>query len=235
MKKLSVIIPCYNEAKSLPLLISRCEKVVALEKDIEFIIVDNGSTDDTQVVIKELTSKLSFIKTVIVKVNKGYGYGILSGLQVAKGEILSWTHADLQTDPVDLLNGFNFFKSNANMELLFVKGKRYGRPFLDIIFTIGMSIFETLLLRKYMWDINAQPTMFHRNFFLTWNSPPYDFSLDLFVYYMAKKENLEIKRFPVLFGDRAYGVSHWNINFSSKYNFIKRTLLYSLKLHNRLK
>jgi len=235
MIKLSVVIPCFNESKNLPLLISRCQKTYAKEQSVEFIFVDNGSTDDTQEVIKDLTSNLPFVTVVHVEINKGYGHGILSGLKVAKGEVLSWTHADLQTDPFDLLNGLNFFLDSDNLELLFVKGRRYGRPFLDIIFTIGMGVFETFLLRKFMWDINAQPTMFHRSFFLTWESPPNDFSLDLFAYYMAKKSNLEIKRFPVFFGDRAYGVSHWNINLLSKFNFIKRTLLYSVKLHNRIK
>jgi glycosyltransferase involved in cell wall biosynthesis len=235
MIKLSVIIPCYNEAKNIPLLISRCQKLVAKEKNIEFIIVDNGSTDNTSIVIKKLTSELPFFTKVHVAVNKGYGYGILAGLRAATGEILSWTHADLQTDPFDLLNGLHFFINSTNPEKLFVKGRRYGRPIFDIIFTAGMGIFETLLLRKFMWDINAQPTMFHRNFFVTWDSPPHDFSLDLFVYYMANKSGLEIKRFPVLFGERAYGISHWNVNFLSKYHFIKRTLFYSFKLHNRLK
>ena len=235
MIKLSIIIPCYNEAKNIPLLISRCQKVIAKEKDVEIVIVDNGSTDNTSEVIDELISNIHLISRVHVEVNIGYGHGILAGLNSASGEILSWTHADLQTDPLDLLNGLLFFKNSSNSELLFVKGRRYGRPISDVIFTIGMGIFETFLMRKFMWDINAQPTMFHRNFFLTWGSPPHDFSLDLFAYYMAKKSNLEIKRFRVLFGERAHGVSNWNINFLSKYNFIKRTLFYSFKLHNRLK
>jgi glycosyltransferase involved in cell wall biosynthesis len=235
MIKLSIIIPCYNEVKNLPLLISRCQKVIAKEKDVEVVIVDNGSTDNTSEVINELIANTPHISRVRVELNIGYGHGILAGLNAASGEILSWTHADLQTDPLDLLNGLQFFKNSSYSELLFVKGRRYGRPISDVIFTIGMGIFETFLMRKFMWDINAQPTMFHRNFFLTWDSPPKDFSLDLFAYYMAKKSHLEIKRFRVLFAERAHGVSNWNINFLSKYNFIKRTLFYSFKLHNRLK
>ena len=86
-----------------------------------------------------------------------------------------------------------------------------------------------------MWDINAQPTMFHRKFFLTWNMPPKDFSLDLYAYYMAKKSRLEVKRFPVVFAERAHGVSNWNISFISKYHFIKRTLLYSFDLQKRMR
>ena len=78
MIKLSVVIPCFNESKNLPLLISRCQKTYVKEQSIEFILVDNGSTDDTQEVIKDLTSNLSFVTVVHVEINKGYGYGILS-------------------------------------------------------------------------------------------------------------------------------------------------------------
>jgi hypothetical protein len=86
-----------------------------------------------------------------------------------------------------------------------------------------------------MWDINAQPTMFHRSFFANWKSPPNDFSLDLFAYFFAIKSRLAIKRFPVQFGKRVYGVSNWNFSLSSKYRFIKRTLLFSFELHKRMK
>lgn len=93
-----------------------------------------------------------------------------------------------------------------------------------------MSVFETLLLRRFMWDINAQPTMFSRSFFQTWKLPPNDFSLDLYAYYQACNARLKIYRFPVKFGDRVHGVSHWNISFSAKIKFIRRTLNYSFQL-----
>tara|TARA_B100002003_G_C13706196_1_gene354726 strand:- start:269 stop:538 length:270 start_codon:yes stop_codon:yes gene_type:complete len=86
-----------------------------------------------------------------------------------------------------------------------------------------------------MWDINAQPTMFHKKFFNTWILPPDDFSLDLYAYYMAKKKGLEVLRFPVRFGKRAHGISHWNISLTAKYRFIKRTLTYSFALYKRMK
>lgn len=49
----SLIIPCYNESANLPLLLERCAKVTDLE-GTEVILVDNGSTDDTPNVLKEL-------------------------------------------------------------------------------------------------------------------------------------------------------------------------------------
>jgi glycosyltransferase involved in cell wall biosynthesis len=235
MKRLSIIIPCYNESRNLPLLVSRCKEVANKDSNIEIIIVDNGSNDDTSLVLDELTTDLAFITRVEIEVNEGYGHGILSGLAAATGEILSWTHADMQTDLGDALKGLDFFNSESNSEELFVKGRRQERPLTDVFFTVGMSIFEILLLRKFMWDINAQPTMFHRKFFLTWNMPPKDFSLDLYAYYMAKKSRLMVKRFPVVFAERAHGVSNWNFSFISKYHFIKRTLLYSFGLQKRMK
>ena len=235
MLKMSLIIPCYNESKNLPLILSRCKEINAKEKNTEIIIVDNGSTDETSAVLDEIASNLPFITRVKVEINQGYGHGILAGLNVAKGEILGWTHADMQADPGDVLKGLEFFQRSHKPELLFIKGKRYGRSIVDTIFTIGMAIFETLLLRKFLWDINAQPTMFHRKFFLNWKLPPNDFSLDLYAYYSAIKSRLEVKRFSVYFGKRVYGVSNWNISFASRYHFIKRTLQYSFDLQRRMK
>ena len=235
MLKMSLIIPCYNECKNLPLILSRCKEINSKEKNIEIVIVDNGSTDETSLVLDEIASNLPFITRVKVEINQGYGHGILAGLNVAQGEILGWTHADMQADPGDALKGLEFFQRSHKPEFLFVKGKRHGRSILDNVFTIGMAIFETLLLRKFMWDINAQPTMFHRKFLLAWKLPPNDFSLDLYAYYIAKKSKFSVKRFPVVFNERAHGVSNWNVSFTSKYHFIKRTLLYSFGLQKRMR
>ena len=123
---------------------------------------------------------------------------------------------------------------NKSEDLIFCKGRRFGRPILDVLFTISMSFFETILLGKLMWDINAQPTIFSRHFFEKWQNPPNDFSIDLYAYYMAKKFNLKVCRFPVKFGERAYGISHWNIDWKSKWNFIKRTISYSINLRRNV-
>jgi|TARA_B100001964_G_scaffold186771_1_gene207539 glycosyltransferase involved in cell wall biosynthesis len=227
--KISLVIPCYNEKQNLPRLIERCETLVS-KHSIEVILVDNGSTDSSSEVIEEYP----FIKLVRIEENQGYGYGIIQGLTQATGDILSWTHADLQTDPNDLIRGLVYFKTSKNPEKLFVKGNRKGRPILDNIFTVGMSLFETLLLQRLMWDINAQPTIFHKSFFHTWSNPPKNFSLDLFAYFMAKNSKIEVQRFPVRFSKRLYGVSNWNMNLTGKYKFIKRTLSYSFSLKRKL-
>jgi glycosyltransferase involved in cell wall biosynthesis len=230
--KFSLIIPCFNEAKNLPLLLERCKRII-VRKDIEVILVNNGSTDNSSQVLIDLLPRYPGCRSVEVLENQGYGFGIISGLKESKGEVLGWTHADMQADPCDVLRGLEFFERNEGN--VFVKGKRYGRPLQDILFTAGMSVFESMLLARPMRDINAQPTMFSRAFFESWEEPPLDFSLDLYAYYQAYSSDLCINRFPVNFGERAHGVSHWNVNWSAKRKFIQRTIEYSLQLRKSLK
>tara|TARA_B100001123_G_C14969791_1_gene891180 strand:+ start:114 stop:824 length:711 start_codon:yes stop_codon:yes gene_type:complete len=232
--KFSLIIPCYNEALNLPLLFNRLKEFSNVE-NIEVIIVDNGSTDNSIEKLEQFAKKYSFINCIRIEKNQGYGNGILEGLKSASGQILSWTHADMQTDPKDVLEGMKIINEKAKPEKIFIKGKRFGRPILDVFFTVGMSLFESVLLKKIMWDINAQPTIFHRDFFNQWKMPPKDFSLDLYAYFMAKKYRLKIIKFPVRFAKRAYGVSHWNVNIIGKLRFIRRTLAYSFELQKRMK
>lgn len=230
--RLSLVIPCYNESANLGLLLERCGEIVK-HPSVEVVLVDNGSTDSTAEILKELLPRYPGCRSVCVETNQGYGFGILAGLNACEGEILCWTHADLQADPQDALKGLDIFDQHGLD--IFVKGQRYGRPVADVFFTLGMSAFETLLLRKPLWDINAQPTMFSRTFFETWKDAPHDFSLDLYAYYQAHQAQLPVHRFPVRFGERAHGVSHWNLNWSAKWKFIRRTVDFSLQLRRSVK
>lgn len=231
--KLSLVIPCYNEARSLPVLIARCAEVVRAEPDCEIILVDNGSIDDTpETLARELAGRTG-LRSIRVPVNIGYGNGILEGLRACDGEILGWTHADLQTDPLDVIKGYVIFKSHARPTGLLVKGRRHGRPFADTAFTLGMSIFESVLMGHAMQDINAQPTLFSRALYERWVDPPADFALDLYAYAEARAAGARVERFPVIFPPRLHGVSHWNVNWRAKLKFIRRTLDFSFRLRRR--
>ncbi len=225
--KLSVVVPCYNEEENIPLILERFGEIIKRD-DIEVILVDNGSTDDSAQVLKELLPTYSFARTVKVEVNQGYGYGILQGLKECRGEYIGWTHADMQTDPADILKALAIIEKEKG--LVFVKGNRKGRPLFDVFFTAGMSLFETCFLRKKLYDINAQPNLFPKIFYDGWENPPHDFSLDLYALYMARTKNLKVVRFPVLFPERVHGTSKWNTGLKSKWKFIKRTIEFSVNL-----
>ena len=230
--KMSVVVPCYNEADNIPLILERFSDVIK-RNDVEVVLVDNGSTDRSPELLEELIPKFAFARTTRVEVNQGYGYGIVQGLKECKGEFIGWTHADMQTDPADLIKALEIIEKNGNDKKIYVKGNRKGRPLFDQVFTSGMSLFETIYMGEKLYDINAQPNVFSREFFESWENPPKDFALDLYVFYMAKKNDLKIERFDVLFPERKYGESHWNNgSLKAKWKFIKRTLEFSIKLKN---
>jgi glycosyltransferase involved in cell wall biosynthesis len=198
------------------------------------VLVDNGSTDKSEDVFNELVPKYSFARVVKVQLNQGYGFGVVSGLKAAKGEFIGYTHADMQTDPADVLRALEIIKKQLNSENCYVKGDRKERSFFDQFFTVGMSTFETIYLGMKLWDINAQPNIFHRKFFEGLENIPKDFSLDLYLLYMAKKKGLDVIRFDVVFPARIHGESSWNKGLVSKWKFIKRTIDFSTKLKKEL-
>ena len=230
--KLSIIVPCYNEAENIPLILDRFAQVIG-SREIELVMVNNGSTDNSSQVLEKLLPKYPFARVVDVPINQGYGYGVLQGLAQAEGEFLGWTHADMQTDPGDVIRAWDLVAEKDYKENIMVKGSRCERPLFDQFFSIGMGIFESLYLGQYLWEINAQPNIFHRSFYIKWQNPPYDFALDLYVMYMARKSGLDIRRIKVAFPQRIHGSSKWNTGLASKWKFIQRTLKFSIALKKR--
>ena len=234
MPKLSIVMPVFNEEENIPKVIDKYLKIKK-SMDIEVIFVeDGGSKDKTREVLKKYSKKYKFIKPIFIN-EKGYGISLYKGFKSAKSEFICWTHADLQTDPADTIKALELIRKQKNPKNSYIKGKRYGRAFFDTFFTFGMSIFETIILKKFMYDINAQPNLIHKSFLKLMKRPPKDFSFDLYTYYLAKKENYNLIRFPVYFGRRIHGQSAWNVDFNSKLKFIKRTIDFTFKLKRLLK
>jgi glycosyltransferase involved in cell wall biosynthesis len=228
---LTIVIPCFNESKSLPILLEKCLKLIS-NKQIYVVIVNNGSADDSFKILEKYIDIDSNLTIVNIEKNLGYGHGILKGLEKTNTQYVGWTHADLQTDIFDLEVAFNQLDHLSN--LTYIKGLRKSRPFSDNIFTLGMSLYETVMFKTFLWDINAQPTILPRTEYLSWVDPPLDFSLDLFSYVQAKSKRLKISRIDVEFLSRKFGESSWNTSLKAKVKFIKRTLIYSKKLKRDL-
>lgn len=224
--KLSIVIPCYNEEKNIPVILEKFNKIIG-DKNIELVMVNNGSTDNSKKIFEELLPLYKFARYVEIQTNLGYGHGILTGLKNSSSEFVGWTHADLQTDPYDIIVAYELLEKNNWNENVYVKGNRKRRPIFDQIFTSGMSLYESLYLKSKLYDINAQPNIFSVKFFDSWENPPYDFSLDLYALYMAKQKKYNLIRFNVLFPKRQFGESSWNTGFKSKIRFVKRTIHFS--------
>ena len=229
---MSIIIPCYNEFDCIDILYNK-SLFITNNYDIEIIFVDNGSNDGSIKKFRDL-KKSKKIKFNRIPINKGYGYGIKNSIYLCSGEYIGWTHADLQTDLFDVIKAYEIIsKLNSNIinKKLILKGVRYGRSYAEIFFSNSMSFISYILffpLKTY--EICAQPSIFHNSIRNIIDNAPNGYEFDVHVFLVALIRNFIPYRFPVLFPERQYGKSHWNINIISKINFIRIMFFYLIKI-----
>ena len=126
--KISIIIPCYNEEKTLYEIYQKVNNFDNFEKEI--IIIDDCSKDNTQKVISKIKDENPLVKTEKHENNLGKGGGIRTGLKLATGNIVLIQDADLEYDPFDynkLL--LPFFETDADVVYgsRFLGGGKYVR------------------------------------------------------------------------------------------------------------
>lgn len=103
MKKISIIVPCYNEEQSIPFFYEEITKVTKeLKYDFEYIFVNDGSKDKTIQIIKEYAKKDKKVKYIHFSRNFGKEAAMYAGLDLSSGDYISIMDADLQ-DPPSLL------------------------------------------------------------------------------------------------------------------------------------
>ncbi len=98
-KKLSVLIPCFNEEATLAEIVRRVRAVNTGLK-LEIIVVDDGSTDGSRAIMEELAAK-GYIRAFYLSRNSGKGAAVQRALREATGDILLIQDADLEYDPED--------------------------------------------------------------------------------------------------------------------------------------
>lgn len=233
----SLVLPCFNEIETLPWLLTSLEKELKGNTNTEIIFVDNGSRDGTGSFINDELKKpsLGFGRLVKVFPNRGYGNGIRSGLAVSQGKFVGWTHADSQYNPAQVLNAFRCITETPVPTRSFVKGKRRGRNLLDISFTMGMSVVASMALKMSLWDVNAQPKIFPREFLQLLNQAPDDFSLDLFALVKARQNGYSLIEMPIDFQPRLHGVAKGGGALSLKWKLTKRTFQYIRQLQSQIR
>ena len=96
----SIIAPIYNESETLPELYSRTKKVMdSIGEEWELLLVDDGSTDGSTDIIKDLASKDKHIRKVIFARNFGHQIAVTAGLDYSRGDAVIIIDADLQDPP----------------------------------------------------------------------------------------------------------------------------------------
>ena len=101
MKKLSVIVPCYNEEAVLPTFYDEITKVAAgcSAYEFEFLFVNDGSRDNTQNIVESFAKKDERVKFISFSRNFGKEAGMLAGLEHCTGDFACFIDADLQHSP----------------------------------------------------------------------------------------------------------------------------------------
>lgn len=104
MKKISIVVPCYNEQEALPLFYKEIIKISEKLDDyeFEFVLVNDGSRDNTDIVMMDLAKKDKRVKYVLFSKNFGKEAAMYAGLELASGDYITIMDADLQ-DPPSLL------------------------------------------------------------------------------------------------------------------------------------
>lgn len=100
---ISIIIPCYNEEESIPLYFSEMEKIRSnLHHEFEYIFINDGSSDKTLELLRELASEHSYVRYISFSRNFGKEAALYAGLQASTGDLVTVMDVDLQ-DPPELL------------------------------------------------------------------------------------------------------------------------------------
>lgn len=130
MEKISVVIPCYNEEKAIPIFYKEMNKVMVKMKklDFELIFVDDGSSDSTLEVCKNLSKEDKRVKFLSFSRNFGKEAGIYAGLNKSTGDYVTLMDVDLQDPPELLPKMYNLIKEEGYDSVGTRRVTRKGEP-----------------------------------------------------------------------------------------------------------
>ena len=100
---LSIVVPVFNEEENIKLFCHQLKDVLdKMEESSEIVIVDDGSTDKTAVILEQLHRELKELKVIRLRTNFGQTAALSAGFDLAQGKIIITMDADLQNDPRDI-------------------------------------------------------------------------------------------------------------------------------------
>ena len=233
-KIITIIIPCYNEIKTIGIIIDRINKLENLNKQI--IVVDDCSVDGTANFIKqELINKID--RLILHNQNQGKGAAIKSAQQYVTGDVVIIQDADLEYSPEDYYELIHPITNN-NYKVVYgsrvLNKKRYLEKNFTSIFRILanhiLTVISNLINNQNLTDAHTCYKVFNSNIFKNLVLEENDFSFCPEVTTKISKMNINIYEVPIKYTGRDYYEGK-KINFSDgikaiivlfKYRFFRK-------------
>jgi len=204
--EISVVVPVYNEEANLPILVP---KLVEVFKNLgsvhEMIFVDDGSSDGSRRLLKEMASQVPSLRWVGLKQNRGLSTALLAGMREAQGRIIVTLDSDLQNDPEDIPRLLNYL-DRYDM----ATGWRQKRedPWLKRIASRIANSVRNRLSGERINDSACTLRVFKRECL---QDIPIFNGMHRFMSTLVKMRGYRIVEVPVTHHPRKYGESKYNI------------------------
>lgn len=200
---LSVIMPCYNEADTLPIIL---DAVRNIEIDKEIIAVDDCSSDNTYEILQHEATKDPRLRVVRHAANRGKGAAVRSGIAEALGEITVIQDADLEYDPHDY---YELIKPIVQGRVQVVYGSRFmgshtGMYFWNALGNKGLTFLTNFLFNSWISDMETCYKMMPTNILRGLNLESNDFRLEPEITSKILKRGYRIYEVPVSYMGRTY-------------------------------
>lgn len=199
--KLSIIIPVYNERDTILLIL---EKVCTLPIEKEIIIVDDGSTDGTREILQDF--KAQNLKLILKEKNEGKGSAIREGLKYVNGDVVVIQDADLEYNPVDLLEMLKVMEETGN-EVIY--GSRFlnrqSIPLINFIANKFLTWLTNILFSVKMTDMETCYKLCSKNLLLSLNLQTNGFEIEPEITCKILKKGIKIKEMSISYNPRRKG------------------------------
>ena len=226
-KKLSIIIPVYNEKRTIEKLLKKINKLIDINKEI--IVVNDGSSDGTKRILEENKNFYSIL--INHKKNLGKGAAIQSAQKLVKGDVVLIQDADLEYDPRDYYKMLNLInKKNKVIYGSRVLGKnRYlSKNFISLIrifFNHILTIISNILNNQNLTDAHTCYKMFLKDIFLNIKLEENGFSFCPEVNTKISLLDIKIKEIPINYFSRTKEMGK-KITFFDAFHAIKAIIKY---------